>query len=82
MARRGGIEPEWRSSSELVYLEGTSFGALTAENGRYRLANIPPGTYTLTLRSAANGFVHTSGELLDGNGDGTPAADLGAYERQ
>ena len=29
-------------------------------------------TYTVTFRSAANGFVDTSGNLLDGNADGTP----------
>ena len=33
---------------------------------------LPPDTYTLTLRSAANGFVDTFGGLLDGNKDGTP----------
>ena len=31
-----------------------------------------PDTYTLTLRSAANGFRDLSGGSLDGNGDGTP----------
>ena len=33
-------------------------------------------TYTLTLRSAANGFVDAAGNLLDGNGDGTAGDDL------
>ena len=32
---------------------------------------LAPDTYTVTLRSAANGFQDTSGGLLDGNGDGT-----------
>ncbi len=30
-----------------VYLEGTGRGALTAENGRYFLLNVPVGTYTV-----------------------------------
>ena len=33
---------------------------------------LAPDTYTITFRSAANGFTDTSGGLLDGNGDGTP----------
>src|SRR5262249_41508061 len=33
---------------------------------------LPPDTYTVTLRSAANGFRTPAGTLLDGNGDGTP----------
>ncbi len=30
-----------------VYLEGTGRGALTGENGRYFLVNVPVGTYTV-----------------------------------
>jgi hypothetical protein len=38
---------------------------------------LPPDTYTVTLRSAANGFTDlASGELLDGDGDGTPGGDF------
>ena len=33
-------------------------------------------TYTLRLRSAANGFVDTAGTLLDGNADGTVGDDF------
>ena len=36
---------------------------------------LPADTYTLRLRSAANGFHTSSGALLDGNGDGTPGDD-------
>lgn len=32
-------------------------------------------TYTVRLRSAANGFVTAAGRLLDGDGDGTPGGD-------
>ena len=34
-----------------------------------------PDTYTVTLRSAADGFVDAGGQPLDGNGDGTPGDD-------
>ena len=34
-----------------VFIEGTSFGQLTQENGRFVIANVPPGTYTLIARS-------------------------------
>jgi ELWxxDGT repeat protein len=33
---------------------------------------LPADTYTVVLRSAANGFRTPGGALLDGNGDGTP----------
>lgn len=42
-----------------VYIEGTSFGALTTENGRYIIPNVQPGTYTVTAQyiGYANGRV-------------------------
>ncbi|MBE2260535.1 MAG: tandem-95 repeat protein, partial [Rhodobacteraceae bacterium] len=36
---------------------------------------LPADTYTLTLRSAANGFIDTVNHLLDGDDDGTPGGD-------
>jgi hypothetical protein len=36
---------------------------------------LPPDTYTVTLRSAADGFRTSEGSLLDGNGDGTPGGN-------
>jgi hypothetical protein len=36
---------------------------------------LPADTYTVTLRSAANGFKDPAGNLLDGNADGTPGDD-------
>lgn len=36
---------------------------------------LAPDTYTLTLRSAANGVIDTLGRLLDGDDDGTPGGD-------
>jgi hypothetical protein len=38
-------------------------------------AILPDGSYSVRLRSAANGFKDTSGGLLDGNSDGTPGDD-------
>jgi len=35
-----------------------------------------PDIYTVTLRSAANGFEDTDGNLLDGDADGTPGGDF------
>lgn len=39
---------------------------------------LAPGTYTVTLRSATDGFRDTSEGLLDGNGDGTTGDDFTA----
>jgi TonB-linked SusC/RagA family outer membrane protein len=33
-----------------VYLEGTSHNAVAGEDGRYTIANVPPGTYTVVAR--------------------------------
>ena len=33
-----------------VQLEGTAFGAMTAENGRYTITNVPAGVYTVEAR--------------------------------
>ncbi len=37
---------------------------------------LPNDTYTVMLRSATNGFQDTNGNLLDGDGDGTPGDDF------
>ena len=39
---------------------------------------LAPDTYTVTLRSAANGLRDTAGGLLDGDGDGTPGGNFTA----
>ncbi len=36
---------------------------------------LAPDTYTVTMRSAADGFADTGGQLLDGNDDGTEGDD-------
>lgn len=33
-----------------VYLDGTSFGGLTQDGGRYLIVNVPAGTYTLAVQ--------------------------------
>jgi iron complex outermembrane recepter protein len=33
-----------------VFLEGTTMGDATDQNGKYEIANVPPGTYTLKAR--------------------------------
>jgi TonB-linked SusC/RagA family outer membrane protein len=33
-----------------VYLEGTSFGSVTTENGRYLISNVPPGVYAVSAQ--------------------------------
>ncbi len=40
-----------------VFLDGTTFGSLTQENGRFLILNVPPGTYTVIaqLLGHANG---------------------------
>ena len=51
----------------------TSFTFLKTGTGAAGL--LAAGNYTLTLRSATNGFKDTYGNLLDGNGDGIPGDD-------
>jgi hypothetical protein len=36
---------------------------------------LPPDTYTVVVRSASDGFRNLAGQLLDGDGDGTPGGD-------
>ncbi|HXG13293.1 MAG TPA: cohesin domain-containing protein [Gemmataceae bacterium] len=57
-------------------------GSLTVNAGRTAIAFLrtggvlPPDTYTVTLRSAANGFKDAAGNLLDGNRDGMAGGDF------
>ena len=50
-----------------VVLDADGQGLTLVKSGAVLAAD----TYTLTLRSAANGFVDIAGNLLDGNADGT-----------
>jgi hypothetical protein len=51
-------------------LDGTDTVTFIATGGP-----LAADTYTVILRSAANGFVDLAGELLDGNGNGLPGQD-------
>jgi TonB-dependent SusC/RagA subfamily outer membrane receptor len=44
-----------------VYLQGTPYGALSAENGRFLVLNVPPGTHT--LRAERIGFETVSQQV-------------------
>jgi hypothetical protein len=54
-----------------LVLDATATGLTFLQTGGVLAAD----TYTVTLRSAANGFRDPAGALLDGNGDGTPGDD-------
>ena len=47
--------------------------AVSDETGRYRIIALNPGTYTVTFRSAVNGFADLLGAPLDGANTGNPA---------
>ncbi|MCY2987400.1 MAG: PKD domain-containing protein [Planctomycetota bacterium] len=64
-----------------VTLVGANSGSVSGSlvlNGDQRVTFVrtggplAPDTYTLTIRSATNGFHDQAGQLLDGNGDGIP----------
>ncbi len=69
-----------------VVIQGASSGvirgSLVVDPGLQRLTfvsttgRLPADNYTLTLRSAANGFHDATGELLDGDGDGLAGGDF------
>ena len=47
-----------------VFLEGTGIGTLTAENGRYFLLNIQPGTYTVGASLIGYSDIRTQNVLV------------------
>jgi len=47
-----------------IYLEGTGIGTLTAENGRYFLLNVQPGTYTLGAQLIGYAQVRREGVVV------------------
>jgi ELWxxDGT repeat protein len=78
-ATPGGLGP---ADVTLTGPGGAVAGSLVVEPSGARITFLQtggvlaPGTYTVMLRSAANGFrAQGTGELLDGNGDGTPGGD-------
>ena len=53
-------------SSAQLYVDGLNIGALTQQNGRYLLVNVPPGTHTLTAERI--GFRSATAEVTVGAG--------------
>jgi outer membrane receptor protein involved in Fe transport len=47
-----------------VYLEGTGLGALTGENGRYFIVNVPPATYTVVVEMLGYQTVRTENVVV------------------
>lgn len=48
-----------------VFLEGTGRGALTAENGRYFIVNVPPGEYTVVAQLIGYQTVRRQGVVVN-----------------
>ena len=57
-----------------VSIPGTNFGTTTAENGRYTLGAVPPGTYTLELRRLGYAPARRAGVVVAA--DQTTTADF------
>lgn len=47
-----------------VFVEGTGLGALTQDNGRYFIVNVPPGTYTVVAQLIGYQTVRTENVLV------------------
>jgi TonB-linked SusC/RagA family outer membrane protein len=56
-----------------VRVESTGRGAVTGDSGQYRIANVPPGTYTLTVRRL--GFTQAKQSVVVTSG-GTATVDV------
>lgn len=61
-------------SGAQVYLEGTGRGALTSENGRYFIVNVPPGNYVVVAELL--GYQTTRVENVQVNIDQTRSVDF------
>ena len=60
----------------ITFIETGQAGVLGSAASGTLFGVLPDGTYTVTLRSATNGFQDTNGNMLDGNGDGTAGDDF------
>ncbi len=63
------------AGTQITYAETGESGVLGSAASCTLFGVLPNDTYTVTLRSATNGFKDTSNNLLDGNADGTPGDD-------
>lgn len=51
-----------------ISVENTSFRVVTSDNGRYRVTNVPPGTYTVTARRIGFGRITRSVTVIPDQG--------------
>ena len=61
-----------QSNTRITFIQTGQTGVLGSAASSTLFGVLPPDTYTVTLRSASNGFQDASGNLLDGNANGTP----------
>ena len=63
------------TGTQITFAETGQSGVLGSAAQSTLFGVLPNDTYTVTLRSATNGFKDANGNLLDGNADGTPGGD-------
>ena len=74
-AIRGSLVVD-QNNTRITFIETGQTGVLGSAAPCTLFGVLPSDTYTVTLRSATNGFQDTNGNLLDGNGDGTAGGDF------
>ncbi len=74
-AIRGSLVVD-QNNTRITFIETGQAGVLGSAAAGTLFGVLPDDTYTVTLRSATNGFQDTNGNLLDGDGDGTPGDDF------
>ena len=63
------------TATQITFIETGQSGVIPSSAPNTLFGVLPNDTYTVTLRSATNGFKDTNDNLLDGNADGTPGDD-------
>ncbi len=63
------------TATQITFIETGQSGVIPSSAPNTLFGVLPNDTYTVTLRSATNGFKDTNNNLLDGNADGTPGGD-------
>ena len=64
------------TGTQITFIQTGQSGVLGSAAPCTLFGVLPNDTYTVTLRSATNGFQDANGNLLDGNGDGTAGDDF------
>ncbi len=65
-----------QNNTRITFIQTGQTGVLGSAAQSTLFGVLPNDTYTVTLRSASNGFQDTNGNLLDGNADGTQGDDF------